>query len=340
MINLYNYFIERSFYLTRSNGCVALITPQQYLILDNCKGVRDFIRQYFVIKLADFARVKLFQAATYTFVSIFRKSKFLSSLPGVYNEFESLLKLDDPTKKININNPLDEPFSSSIHLKLINKIENLNKQKLENYINIFCGSSSNNNISDLNRNGYCIFLQASDIFEYELKLKECYVKKSDYSNNSFKNQMQTVIYTSRMTNRIRACIVENNKNILGGKVNVLFSISENLSNYFLLALLNSNLINFWYREKFNIQHMQGGALPINTSDIEKIPLPIITDNHKLIVETAKLIMIKKGNGDDVLDLLQYLNSLIYKLYDLNYSEVIEAEPDFYMNKNDYESLVL
>ena len=54
MINLYNYFIERSFYLTRSNGCVALITPQQYLILDNCKGVRDFIRQYFVIKLADF----------------------------------------------------------------------------------------------------------------------------------------------------------------------------------------------------------------------------------------------------------------------------------------------
>jgi|688.fasta_scaffold97588_2 adenine-specific DNA-methyltransferase len=340
MINLYNYFIERSFYLTRSNGCVALITPQQYLILDNCKGVRDFIRQFFVIKLADFARVKLFQAATYTFVSIFRKSNSLSSLPGVYNEFESLLKLDVPTKKININNPLDEPFSSSIHLLLINKIESLNKKMLGDYINVFCGSSSNNNISDLNREGYFNFLQASDIFEYELKLKESYVKKSDYSNNSFKNQMQTVIYTSRMTNRIRACIVENNKNILGGKVNVLFSTSENLSNYFLLALLNSNLINFWYREKFNIQHMQGGALPINTSDIEKIPLPIIKDNHNLIIETAKLIMIKKRNGDNILELLQYQNSLIYKLYDLSYSDVIEVEPDFYMNKDDYKSVVL
>jgi hypothetical protein len=261
-------------------------------------------------------------------------------LPGVYNEFESLLKLDVPTKKININNPLDEPFSSSIHLLLINKIESLNKKMLGDYINVFCGSSSNNNISDLNRDGYFNFLQASDIFEYELKLKESYVKKSDYSNNSFKNQMQTVIYTSRMTNRIRACIVENNKNILGGKVNVLFSTSENLSNYFLLALLNSNLINFWYREKFNIQHMQGGALPINTSDIEKIPLPIIKDNHNLIIETAKLIMIKKRNGDNILELLQYQNSLIYKLYDLSYSDVIEVEPDFYMNKDDYKSVVL
>ena len=86
--------------------------------------------------------------------------------------------------------------------------------------------------------------------------------------------------------------------------------------------------------------MQGGALPINTSDIEKIPLPIIKDNHNLIIETAKLIMIKKRNGDNILELLQYQNSLIYKLYDLSYSDVIEVEPDFYMNKDDYKSVVL
>ena len=62
--------------------------------------------------------------------------------------------------------------------------------------------------------------------------------------------------------------------------------------------------------------------------------------HNLIIETAKLIMIKKRNGDNILELLQYQNSLIYKLYDLSYSDVIEVEPDFYMNKDDYKSVVL
>lgn len=331
MINLYNYFFESSFNVLKTNGIMAFITPQQYLILENCKGVRDFIRENTVLTLSDFARVKIFDASTYTFVSIFRKSKTTQN--GKYLEFFDINDFKNPLKQINVDNPLSEPFNSSDHTPLLSKIESLNINKLGEYIEVFCASSSTHEKVNIKENHLYYFLQASDIFEYRMDLKECYISIDGYSQNSLQKQMKEVIYTSRMTNNIRATIVDD-KNILGGKVNVLYSTNNIIENKFILSLLNSNLINFWYKEKYKIQHMQGGALPINTTEISLIPLPKKLNTQQELIKLVNKIFFYKSLGDETLALKHQINIIVYHLYELSFEEACVIDNG--LNKEDFE----
>lgn len=331
MINLYNYFFESSFNLLIVNGVLSFITPQQYLILENCKGVRDLIRENSVLHLSDFARVKVFDASTYAFVSIFKKG--VNNKNGIYSEFDTIEDFTKPIKKAEVLNPLMEPFSSSKYLYLLNKLENLNADKLGKHIEIFCASSSTHikSIQKLKNSFY--FLQASDIFDYKIELKECFISKDGYSSNSLNKQMNEVIYTSRMTNKIRATIIKD-KTILGGKVNVLYSINEYIKNEFILSLLNSKLINFWYREKYNIQHMQGGALPINTTEISLIPLPNIPENQQPLITLVNQILEGKKTAQDTSGLEHQIDVMVYHLYGLSYEEACVIDKE--LKKEDFE----
>ena len=335
MINLYNYFFESSFNVLKTNGIMAFITPQQYLILENCKGVRDLIRENTVLTLSDFARVKIFDASTYTFVSIFKKSKTTQN--GKYIEFFDINDFKNPLKQINVDNPLSEPFNSSDHNPLLSKIESLNINKLGEYIEVFCASSSTHEKVNIKENHLYYFLQASDIFEYSMDLKECYISIDGYSQNSIQKQMKEVIYTSRMTNNIRATIVDDKK-ILGGKVNVLYSTNNIIENKFILSLLNSNLINFWYKEKYKIQHMQGGALPINTTEISLIPLPKKFNNQQELIKLVNKIFFYKSLGDETLALEHQINILVYHMYELSFEEACMIDNG--LNKEDFERFII
>jgi len=321
MINLYNYFIESGFsFLTQNYGILCFITPQQYLVLENCKGVRDYLRKYYIKLLADFARVKVFDASTYTFVSLFINCKDNSY--GKYLEFDNIHTLDKPIKVLEFKNPINEPFSSSSYISLIEKIEKTSGKILGNYTDIFCASSSTHTKYTVRSKGMWGFIQASDIFEYKLVQKECYISDKGYSLNSIKKQMNNIIITSRMTNKIRATLIKN-KSYLGGKINVLYSTNDVISNEFILLLLNSTLINFWYREKYNMQHMQGGALPINTTELSIIPLPKIPINQKKYIDIVnKLLEIKYLDANaNTTKLENQIDEMVYKLYELSEEEI-------------------
>ncbi|MFZ2494513.1 MAG: DNA methyltransferase, partial [Candidatus Saccharimonadales bacterium] len=98
MINLYTYFFELGIKQLSISGILAYISPQQYLILDNCKGLRDIIRDIRLVSLSDFARAKVFSAATYTFVSLLQNSPPDESI--TYREFNNIYDLTNPLKKI------------------------------------------------------------------------------------------------------------------------------------------------------------------------------------------------------------------------------------------------
>ena len=136
-----------------------------------------------------------------------------------------------------------------------------------------------------------------------------------------------------MTNNIRATIVDD-KNILGGKVNVLYSTNNIIENKFILSLLNSNLINFWYKEKYKIQHMQGGALPINTTEISLIPLPKKLNTQQELIKLVNKIFFYKSLGDETLALKHQINIIVYHLYELSFEEACVIDNG--LNKEDFE----
>lgn len=319
MINLYNYFFEIGINLLRSDGVLAYITPQQYLILDNCKGSRDLLRSNRVLLLADFARVKIFSASTYTFVSIIQKQK--SNKSATYLEFNQVTNLNYFVRKLEIINPIPEPVNISEHVSIINKIEKNGSTILASMADIFCASSSSALKFVDNAEHGVNFITASDIKNWYINDASQYVLKNSYSKISEKKQRGSVIYTSRMTTSIRAALIDDNQ-LLGGKVNVVILNDESLE-LLVVSLLNSKLINFWYREKYSMQHMQGGALPINTTELNKIPVGTQKEIYKDIkVLAEKIQALKKQNKEaDIANIELQIDEFIYRLYGLTKEEI-------------------
>lgn len=322
MVNLYTYFFELGLNLLSTGGVLAYISPQQYLIYPNCKGLRDIFRANNLVLLADFARVKVFDASTYTFVSIIEK--YPPAAPAQYLEFNQLDKLDSPVRTLEIQNPIPEPVNISDYATLIAKIEKASDSRLDALANVFCASSSTTlELSPTDEIGPK-FLTASDIFEWRTREPKQWVSKNSYGPQSALKQTGPVIYTSRMTKSIRAAAVESGE-YLGGKVNVVTPFD--LDNLWLLeALLNSKLITFWYREKYSMQHMQGGALPINTTELAELPLAVSGPIAREL--SAKSKAMHHLSDEEFAVMRLEIEGLVYRLYGLNKEEVDALETRF------------
>lgn len=313
MINLYLYFFEMGLDHLKVNGTLAYISPQQYLIYENTKGLRDLIRQFSLISLSDFARVRVFDASTYTFVSIISKSS--SSKNAKYFEFNQTHDLETPLRTKEIENPIPEPVDVSEFSDLTSKIGASTRLTMGNFGEVFCASSSKESTSTEPIGPK--FLAASDIFDWHIREITKYVDASRYSSQSKAKQSGSrYIVTSRMTSKIRASVVEPG-GYLGGKINVIkpFKPQDIVP---LTAILNSKTINFWYRQKFSMQHMQGGALPVNTTELLAVP---VVQNEALwqrLRDLGEHALTNNGENNEALE--EAMEAVIFELYDLDQSE--------------------
>ena len=345
MINLYNYFFEKGLEITKKNGILAYITPQQYLILENCEGTRNLIREHTILYLLDFARVKVFDASTYTFVSIIKEGKSAKNFKYLeFNQFQSI-EVNSAVKLLEFENPLKSNFTLSEHIDLLEKIE-FGKVVLKAFGNVFCASSST--LTKIEQGEFKL-INASDIFQYHFDQKNIFIDISNYSKNSMMSQKGEVIYTSRMTNTIRATLIKTGGIYLGGKVNVInLNKDDSGLKKIILALLNSKLINFWYRQKFNLQHMQGGALPINTTELENIPLviPNSVTNFETLVDyllylhnkETPQILSHTDNTHIASHFEDILNMMVYELYFEEHMKEVGIDVLQFLNPKPIDSL--
>ena len=67
--------------------------------------------------------------------------------------------------------------------------------------------------------------------------------------------------------------------------------------------------------------MQGGALPINAEDLKIIPMPIIEEKDKIQIEKLMKIIYDNPEIESTNDCYKQINELIYKMYNLNSTEI-------------------
>ena len=320
MINLYIYFFEYGLNKLKDGGSLCYISPQQYLILDNCKGLRDITREYTYVILSDFSMAEVFDASTYPFVSLIKKVPASDSL--VFREYVQTQDLNNYTRELLIQNPIPEPVNISKYGSIISRIER--NLTLEDYTDdIFVASSSTQKRLPSSEGQYS-FIEASDIKEYYIDSVKSSISPNskEYSSLSMKKQFSDIVVTSRMTSTIRAAIVNNStRRYLGGKINVVLPRLGNEK--ILVALLNSKVVNFWFREKFGMTHMQGGALPINAADLKKIPIPRLKDKSAIIEELVDEIIKRKSASPDadIKSLQRKIDLIICQAYELDKNEI-------------------
>ena len=95
---------------------------------------------------------------------------------------------------------------------------------------------------------------------------------------------------------------------------------------FLIALLNSKLINQYFSNKYSISHIAGGYLRFRKQFVQNIPIKQTNSKgQKPFIDLVDKIISQKQQSKDTTDLEKQIDKLVYKLYDLTEDEIAIIE---------------
>jgi hypothetical protein len=336
--NLYQFFIELGYNIMCKNAYLCYINPSQFLSIDAGYGLRKFIVENTIIQfIDDLSYIKIFdEAATYTVVWSFQKQKN-GNYPVRISKCYTVNDIGKETLQVRKNDIVSNGkylIIANVNQLLINKIEK-EKVKLGSICNMIWGTSQSGygqkkilhgtyeQLSDNEKQAYKKIIQTRDIKNYIIDWKQEYIPAEIFSDKAVeKFLLKEKIVIARMTLKLQAAI--DNEQFFVGKSTVLFDWVKELNPLYLLAILNSKLINFWYVNYFENTHLSGGYIRFDIPYLKKIPV-CITDESKqqaiaLLVE--QLINAKSKNPSaDTTDLETQIDRIVYELYGLTTEEI-------------------
>ena len=308
------------------------------MTIDAGFGTRKFlIKNTQILFINDISYLKVFEkAATYTVIWSFKKTSNREYLID-YNKCKDLKNINNFQEKININNVKKTDkllLISQSNFDIINKIEK-DTSKLGLFCNLNWGTSKSGygklkilkpdflKLSKKDKEKYSPILQTRDIKNYFIDWKQEYIPKNIFSQNIIKkfNEPQKLLI-ARMTLKLQATIDTDKRFV--GKSTLLTQINSQIDVKFLLAILNSKLINFWYTSYFENTHMAGGYKRFDIPYLKQIPIKKIPlqEQQKIINLVNEIIELKKENNrSDTQKLENKINKEIYKLYKVSKEEI-------------------
>ncbi len=341
--NLYQYFIEKGYTILAQNGYFCYINPNQFLSIDAGYGIRKLIVENTIIQfIDDVSNIKVFdEAATYTVIWCFKKEK-----NGNYPvRISKCIKPEDigitslTVRKNDIIANGKYLIIANVNQVLIGKIEQ-NKIKLGQLSNMIWGTSQTGygqkkikidafeKLSDLDKATYRPIIQTRDIKNYIIDWKGEYIPIDLFSTNAVQkfDEPQKIVI-ARMTLRLQAAIDFECRYV--GKSTVVFDVDKRLNKKYLLAILNSKVVNFWYSNYFENTHLSGGYIRFDIPYLKKIPIPIATIEQQvpIIRLVEEMTGTKSVSVAQLTDLESQIDQLVYKLYELTEEEIkiVEAK---------------
>ena len=351
--SLYIPFIELGHKLLQSNGKFGFIIPNTFLATNMGLKLREYlIKESSITEIKDVSKLKVFgNVGTYP-VLLFLDKTFIArneiKLAYPQNK-ETFLNEDfNAIKQKEITDKTDFIISTTFNknnLSLIGKLEK-NGKELGSLCEKFVWGTSITGFKSYkiqkedfeklkksDKENYEKVLQTADIKSFEIAWQGEYIQKNIYSKsvtNLFEQKEKIII--ARLTKSIQATI-DYEKHYLG-KSSLI--VNPKVNTKYLLGLLNSKLLNFYFKIKFDNTHMAGGYLRFDIPYLSKLPIktnPTKTQQSEIIKYVEQLLQLNKEKQNTSLpDTLQILNrkidysenkinQLVYQLYELTEDEI-------------------
>jgi len=223
--------------------------------------------------------------------------------------------------------------------EIFSKMES-KSQTLERLFNIKYGLRTGDNekyVTD-KETEYPLIAGADISSLYQVKWKPKYLKQIEGLPESyFKEYFNTkkIIIQYVRTNSlnlnarwIEAAYVEG-KFIPLNSLNYVYEKSENYSLMYLLGILNSFLMNKYYRAYYT-------DVNVKPTYLAQLPIPDIALNkqEQFIKRVEKILSLKMKNQDTTA-LEREIDVLVYKLYELTYDEVKIIDKEFWLSEEEY-----
>ncbi len=328
--DLYSLFIELSTLLLQDKGTNSLIVPDSFLARSSFMP----IRQYLCDNTSLYKIVHLDQVFTEANVSsciyfIDSKEK-ASDNPIEYIKSANAKDWQEgiiATKRINY---LMDEYINSYRLLFIDKTEFelirkiYGHEPIANICVLWHGEElgkASDLISTIKSDTMIRIIQGNNINRYELKGEDVFIEKSNIKKDNNKYEKNKIV-VRQLGNRINATMSEFGEITLQS-VYCLYSTNQSISNKYLLAVLNSSLIDFLYQHLF----AEKQAFPrILLENLKKINIPIPTKLvSKQIIKLVDIILAKKENGEDTAIEENKIDRMVYELYGLTEEEIAIVE---------------
>ena len=344
--DIFIIFIELGYKILKENGIISYIVPNKLIGAKYSQTIKQYMMKYKVLILRDYSEVEVFEtAAVYPIVFISQKyelkkqnviTEIMKDIIKIKSHFE--IKKEDFYKDIF----WDKFFSKDAkEISLILKL--LNNKKLIEYVSIKGAATVGEaykvkevliDNTDLNiKKDEIKFINTGTIDKYKIlwgSYDTQYIKSKykypiifeeelkNISNERFKETRSEKLIVAGMTKEIEA-VYDKGEYLAGKSTQLILEKDKNISLKYILSLINSKLLVFFFKKMFNSLSMSGGFFTIGKEQLSNLPI-IIDKNQKRYIELVdEIIELKKLNKDTQF-LEDRIDEMVYELYGLTEEE--------------------
>lgn len=354
-LNLFQYFISLMLDLTNDKMITSFIVQNSLMAEETTKSIRKILlNKNRIIAIDSFperdnAKKRVFEGVKMSVCvglvsKNFIKEDYFFDL-NIWEEKHMINLHSLRYSKNELNNFFGDslifPLALPSQRKILEKVFSV-PNKLE--YNIFSGEVDmtkykpffNENKKDLR------IIHGAQILKYCITDKPSqgsinYININDIKENSrFSHKDNPRIVMQRITgvdSNIRLIMTLINDKYLCANSTNYIPEQKHFNLYYLLGILNSNLINFVYK-------LFSTNTNITSTDLKKIPIILEEDkiSFRIIENVTKILENKKQNLDTT-ELENQIDLMVYKLYELSYAEVLVVDPEFGLSEEEYNSYV-
>lgn len=330
--NLYHLFFEKGINCMAVSGVLSYITPDTYLSGNDTEALRDYFLKNIDIKsIVHYTeKDKVFKNVTQAVaVIVLTRNSIGTSFYIKERDYLDEIVIAELTK--------DNKYVFKASNPVINKI----KKQTSNFGSVCEGFKGDVNLG-LKKDFFTYdespkalpLVRGVQISKYTYNEGAEYCYKEALSRDHTK--MERIVFQEvanmGLAHRVKGTILQNV--ILGDSTNYIYSKVKDIDNYYVLALLNSKVINYFFKY-FN----QTNHVPIG--ELKKIPFAMADNKvQEVLKNMAKRIIDDAYNGNYRFDLELQIDHIVYHLYNLTYDEVLVIDPETPITREEYENWTL
>lgn len=312
--------------LMYTQGVLCYITPKFYMLNKEDNEMREYFMDNIYVNFLAFCNP--FQVVTENVISMMTNCKGLIPQKKVkiyrHNTELKTFVEDIPLDLIYSRTNQKKEWITGLTPEILSILLKMNTDvKLKDISISKRGAEISKNDMRATKTGL-VSLIGQDMRKYTTLWNGTYMNTNHKEYNRLKSYFSTdMIYLRRVDSCLEATISDTlygfNKNVYGIHVDV----NKGYSIKFILALLNSKVLDFYYKKKFSTK--KEDVFPeIQTYLYEQLPIPSATElqqNEIISIVDTILLSKQENQQSDTTSLEKQIDVLVYHLYHLTEDEI-------------------
>ena len=349
-LNLFQFFYPLALDMLAENGICSFITQNSILAEESAKNNRKLIFDVSqILKVDSFperdnVRLRVFESVKMSVAILLLKKNIVVMDSFLINVWKDRYMTQKSTLKISKDDiinvypdelivPICDRTRWSLLLKMSKKADfSLNAQAGEidmtKYKSLFVKDKTENRV-----------LTGAQVLRYRTTMtpsqgEVVYLKKialSTKREEAFCNERIVMQRITGVDSKIRIIATLVSEGVYcANSTNYISGITNLINLKYLLAVLNSKCINFYFKQTSTNTN-------VTSKELSKLPVPRDRKSEEMIPIMVNSILLQKENNADTSSLENKIDFLVYHLYDLTYDEVLVVDPNPPFSREEYDA---